>query len=51
MQRCSLAEIIKSANLLPFEQQHIKFLISLLKEQNAKGLGRVDKTLPLTALA
>ncbi|MFV2053777.1 hypothetical protein [Aliiroseovarius sp. YM-037] len=38
MQRCSLNEILKSANLLPFEQQHIQFLLSLVKKQYAKGL-------------
>lgn len=38
MQRCSLTEILKSANLLPLEQRHIQFLVSLLKKQYAKGL-------------
>lgn len=38
MQRCSMNEILKSANLLPFEQSQIEFLISLVKKQNAKGL-------------
>ncbi|WP_417807284.1 hypothetical protein [Thioclava sp.] len=38
MQRCSMTEILNSANLLPFERQHIQFLVSLLKKQYAKRL-------------
>ncbi|PVA08447.1 hypothetical protein DC366_19235 [Pelagivirga sediminicola] len=38
MQRCSLDEILRTAKLVPFEQKHIQFLISLIKKQSAKGL-------------
>jgi hypothetical protein len=38
MQHCTLNEILKSANSLPFEQKHIKFLLMMLKKQYMNGL-------------
>lgn len=38
MQRCTMEEIYNSSNLMPFDQTDIRFLISLVKKQHAKGL-------------
>ncbi|WP_400085810.1 hypothetical protein [Yoonia sp. R78084] len=38
MRRCTLDEILRTSNRLPFEQQHIQFLLSMLKKQSEKGL-------------
>lgn len=36
--RCSVDEIIRTTSRLPFNQNHIQFILSLAKKQNAKGL-------------
>lgn len=38
MQSCTFDEIMRTANLVPFEAEHTKSLIKLLKKQHEKGL-------------
>lgn len=38
MKTCSFDEIIRTANLLPFERTHAQMLITILKKQKAKGV-------------
>lgn len=38
IQRCSVDEIVRTTNIVPFERKHIQFLIDLIKRQTAKGL-------------
>ena len=38
MQNCKFDEIMRTSNLVPFEGEHIKSLVTLIKKQHAKGL-------------
>ncbi|WP_143831212.1 hypothetical protein [Octadecabacter temperatus] len=38
MDQCTIDEIQRTSNLLPFEAKHTQFLLSVLKKQHSKGL-------------